>query len=68
MMRSLSDSIMKTLISVERNFIHKGSRSHLTIQSVGKEILPFIDSTFSTLKVGNARLLVGDSWRVVLPY
>ncbi len=23
--------------------------------------MPFIDSTFSTLKVGNARLLVGDS-------
>lgn len=42
-------------------FHPQGSRSHLTIQSVGKEILPFIDSTFSTLKVGNARLLVGDS-------
>ncbi len=42
-------------------FHPQGSRSHLTIQSVGKEILPFIDSTFCTLKVGNARLLVGDS-------
>ncbi|MDT3920987.1 alpha/beta hydrolase-fold protein, partial [Staphylococcus aureus] len=42
-------------------FHPQGSRSHLTIQSVGKEILLFIDSTFSTLKVGNARLLVGDS-------
>ncbi|PNZ51962.1 acetylesterase [Staphylococcus aureus] len=42
-------------------FHPQGSRSHLTIQSVGKEILPFIDSTFSTLKAGNVRLLVGDS-------
>ncbi len=42
-------------------FHRQGSRSHLTIQLACKEILPFIDSTFSTLKVGNARLLVGDS-------
>ena len=42
-------------------FHPKGSRSHLTVQAVGKELLPFIDATFPTYKVGNARLLMGDS-------
>lgn len=42
-------------------FHPSGSRSHLTVQAVGKEILPYIDSTFPTYKVGNARLLIGDS-------
>ena len=38
-------------------FHPSGSRSHLTVQAIGKEILPFIDSTFPTNKVGNSRLL-----------
>lgn len=42
-------------------FHPSGSRSHLTVQAVGKEILPYVDSTFPTYKVGNARLLIGDS-------
>ncbi|MBO1199364.1 esterase family protein [Staphylococcus simiae] len=42
-------------------FHPQGSRSHLTIKAVGQEILPFIESQFSTYKVGNARLLMGDS-------
>ena len=28
---------------------------------MGKEILPYIDATFPTYKVGNTRLLIGDS-------
>ena len=28
---------------------------------MGKEILPYIDMTFPTYKVGNTRLLIGDS-------
>lgn len=42
-------------------FHPQGSRSELTIQAVGKELLPMIDQTFPTYKVGNARLLLGDS-------
>lgn len=30
-------------------------------QFVVKELMPYIDKTFSTLKVGNARILLGDS-------
>ncbi|MEK5198170.1 esterase family protein [Staphylococcus sp. FSL H8-0121] len=50
--------------SVEKRreeFHPQGSRSHLTVKAIGKELLPFIDATFSTYKVGNARLLMGDS-------
>ncbi len=50
--------------SVEKRreeFHPQGSRSHLTIKAIGKELLPFIDATFPTYKVGNARLLMGDS-------
>jgi len=32
-----------------------------TSQFVVKELCPYIDKTFSTLKVGNARMLLGDS-------
>ena len=42
-------------------FHPQGSRSEKTIQSVVKELLPFIDQTFPTYKVGNSRLLIGDS-------
>ncbi|GGG88115.1 esterase family protein [Staphylococcus pragensis] len=42
-------------------FHPQGSRSSKTVQAVGKEILPFIDNTFPTFKVGNARILMGDS-------
>lgn len=42
-------------------FHPQGQRSSQTIQAVGKELLPFIDQTFPTYKVGNARLLIGDS-------
>lgn len=42
-------------------FHPQGSRSHKTIQAVGKELLRFIDNTFPTYKVGNARILIGDS-------
>ncbi len=28
---------------------------------MGKEILPYIDATFPTYKVGNTRILIGDS-------
>ncbi|WP_017637380.1 esterase family protein [Staphylococcus sp. E463] len=50
--------------SVEKRreeFHPQGSRSHLTVKAIGKELLPFIDATFPTYKVGNARLLMGDS-------
>ena len=47
MMRSLLDSIIEDVDKRREEFHPQGSRSHLTIQSVGKEILPFIDSTFS---------------------
>ena len=52
---------MKMLINVEKNSIQEGTRSHKTVQVVGKELLPFIDKTFPTYKVGNARILMGDS-------
>ena len=42
-------------------FHPQGTRSHKTVQVVGKELLPFIDKTFPTYKVGNARILMGDS-------
>ncbi|MCJ1656746.1 esterase family protein [Staphylococcus sp. NRL 16/872] len=42
-------------------FHPQGSRSSKTVQAVGKELLPFIDNTFPTYKVGNARILMGDS-------
>ena len=45
---------MKMLINVEKNSI-RGTRSHKTVQVVGKELLPFIDKTFPTYKVGNAK-------------
>lgn len=50
--------------SVEKRreeFHPQGSRSHLTVKAIGKELLPFIDAMFPTYKVGNARLLMGDS-------
>ncbi|MCT1925442.1 esterase family protein [Staphylococcus pasteuri] len=50
--------------SVEKRreeFHPQGSRSHLTVKAIGKKLLPFIDATFPTYKVGNARLLMGDS-------
>ncbi|RQX26894.1 esterase family protein [Staphylococcus warneri] len=50
--------------SVEKRreeFHPQGSRSHLTVKAIGKELLSFIDATFPTYKVGNARLLMGDS-------
>ncbi len=50
--------------SVEKRreeFHPQGCRSHLTVKAIGKELLPFIDATFPTYKVGNARLLMGDS-------
>lgn len=51
-------------------FHPQGSRSQKTIQSVVKELLPFIDQTFPTYKVGNSRLLIGDSlsWKYCLSY
>lgn len=49
-------------------FHPQGSRSEKTIQSVVKELLPFIDQTFPTYKVGNSRLLIGDSLAEVLPF
>ncbi|UDI78696.1 esterase family protein [Staphylococcus taiwanensis] len=42
-------------------FHPQGSRSNKTVQAVGKEVLPFIDHTFPTYKIGNARILMGDS-------
>ncbi|MEJ7221053.1 alpha/beta hydrolase-fold protein, partial [Staphylococcus gallinarum] len=42
-------------------FHTSGSRSNLTIKAMGKEILPYIDATIPTYKVGNTRLLIGDS-------
>lgn len=42
-------------------FHPSGRRSNLTIKAMGKEILPYIDATFPTYKVGNTRLLIGDS-------
>ncbi|PTE27170.1 alpha/beta hydrolase-fold protein, partial [Staphylococcus equorum] len=42
-------------------FHPQGARTHLTVKAVANEILPFIDRTFPTYKVGNARILLGDS-------
>ncbi|EKU48109.1 alpha/beta hydrolase-fold protein [Staphylococcus massiliensis] len=42
-------------------FHPQGERASKTVQAVANELLPFIDSNFPTYKVGNARLLLGDS-------
>lgn len=42
-------------------FHPQGARTHLTVKAVANEILPFIDRTFPTYKVGNARIVLGDS-------
>src|SRR5699024_2873803 len=42
-------------------FHPQGARTHLTVKAVANEILPFIDRTFPTYKVGNARVILGDS-------
>lgn len=42
-------------------FHPQGARTHLTVKAMANEILPYIDQTFPTFKVGNARILLGDS-------
>lgn len=42
-------------------FHPQGARTPLTVKAVANEILPFIDRTFPTFKVGNSRILLGDS-------
>ncbi|MGV3274166.1 esterase family protein [Staphylococcus sp. 11261D007BR] len=44
-----------------QEFHPQGEFAAQTVQTVVKEIWPWIDQTFSTFKVGNARLLLGDS-------
>ncbi len=50
--------------SVEKRRIEfhpQGKKAAQTVQAVAREIFPWIDETFPTYKVGNARLLLGDS-------
>lgn len=42
-------------------FHPQGARTHLTVKAMANEILPYIDRTFPTFKVGNARVVLGDS-------
>lgn len=42
-------------------FHPQGERAHLTVKAIAKELLPFIERQFPTYKVGNSRLLIGDS-------
>ncbi|WP_436860940.1 esterase family protein [Staphylococcus caeli] len=42
-------------------FHPQGARTPLTVKAMANELLPFIDQTFPTFKVGNARILLGDS-------
>lgn len=42
-------------------FHPQGARTPLTVKAMANEILPFIDKTFPTFKVGNGRVLLGDS-------
>ncbi|MEJ7219663.1 esterase family protein [Staphylococcus gallinarum] len=42
-------------------FHPQGARTPLTVKAVANEILPFIDRTFPTFKVGNSRILLGAS-------
>lgn len=50
--------------SVEKRRIEfhpQGAKAAQTVQAVAREIMPWIDQTFPTYKVGNARVLLGDS-------
>ena len=51
---------MKMLINVEKNFIHRVLEVIKPYKLLVKSS-PFIDKTFPTYKVGNARILMGDS-------
>lgn len=42
-------------------FHPEGEKAAQTVQAVANEILPWIDENFATYKVGNARILLGDS-------
>ncbi|MEB7421886.1 alpha/beta hydrolase-fold protein [Staphylococcus arlettae] len=42
-------------------FHPQGERTPLTVKAMAQEILPYIDQQFPTYKVGNGRLLLGDS-------
>ena len=42
-------------------FHPQGEKSADTVNAMAREILPFIDEQFATFRVGNARLLLGDS-------
>ncbi|MBF7017484.1 esterase family protein [Staphylococcus durrellii] len=42
-------------------FHPQGERTPLTVKAMAKEILPYIDQNFPTFKVGNGRVLFGDS-------
>ncbi|ARJ51449.1 esterase family protein [Staphylococcus lutrae] len=44
-----------------KEFHPQGEKAGQTVQAVANEILPWIDRTFATYKVGHARLLLGDS-------
>lgn len=66
----LNDSIEKSIIvgvhyedvkNRRREFHPDGELRKEMSQFVVKELTPFIDKTYATLKVGNARILLGDS-------
>jgi enterochelin esterase-like enzyme len=42
-------------------FHPQGERTPLTVKAMAKEILPYVDQHFPTFKVGNGRILFGDS-------
>ncbi len=42
-------------------FHPQGEKAANTVRAVAQELLPWIDETFPTYRVGNARLLLGDS-------
>ena len=51
----------ETVDERRKEFHPQGSKAPQTVKAVTQEILPYIDQTFSTFKVGNSRILFGDS-------
>ncbi|MCU5746004.1 alpha/beta hydrolase-fold protein [Staphylococcus sp. SQ8-PEA] len=51
----------QTVDDRRREFHPQGDKAPQTVRAVTQELLPFIDNTFATYKVGHGRVLLGDS-------
>lgn len=51
----------ETVEKRREEFHPRGERTPNTVKALANEILPYVDKTFSTFKVGNGRLVFGDS-------